>query len=649
MPDLSGLKLETVTPAPAGGAGLSGLKLTPPTAITELTPPMQSVTQGADPIDIPSTPEVEGNALTELTPEMEAVTQGFEPSFAEERVAARGTNILESVERATEGKGALDIVKDVATSTLPLGLQLIQGLISKKQTPAETQLQIGGQTAGLAADIAFKGIGDVLTSKPALAFHDFVSPIKIEELKPAFELVGGEIAKTEVFQEGLKALQSTIEDFQQFAEDNPRVAGDIEGALGLVEFLPAAELTGSVINLLKRGAPTLLGLFKNSPTKARQFIADVRKTPEVFQLPIDKRIAELERLAVLADEAAITELSLKERLAGVSVKAKRRIFGKRERLEKFINQSEKAALDDTEISAIAFGAKEVGETFKKLQTALSDTGSSIGKFRRKMGAKKAAPTDIDTSITTFTDGLRDRGLKVKADGTLIAEKGRTPVFSSGEIKKLQEFHNDLLSLKKDPNLLNVVDVQNKLREQIKFGKQAGELSSAVETVINPVQKTLNNAQRNVIGPVESARLDEFSQLIGIVQDFNAATAKGKNTEFLIKRLLSDKDRLPKELIEKIKEITGDDILDTARFAKIATDVVADPEQLGLFKQAVEGAGLNITDILAGGPAVKARGGFKLIEKAVGIDAKKVFLEAATPPKKSINLRKKAAKLRARKR
>jgi hypothetical protein len=646
MPDLSGLKLETISPpAPAVGApDLSGLKLDTGApegpAITRLTPEIQGVTQGDAPVAAPSAPVEPVGAITELTPEIEAVTQGFEqpePSFIEARTKVRGAKIAESLERAAKDKSALDIIKGVATSTLPLGLQLVQGFIDKGQTPAETQLQVGGQAAGLVADVAFKGLGD-LAGKAVP-----------EDLKQALGVVGGEIAKTPEFQKGLEMLQSSIEDFEQFAEDNPRIAANIEGALGLVEIIPAAELTEGTLSLIKRSAPKLLSLLEKSPTKARVFIADVKKTPEIFQLPIDKRIAELEKRAVLADEAAVTELSLKERLAGVSVKAKRRIFGKGERLEKFIGQAEKAAVDDTEISAMAFGAKEVGGTFKKLETALSDTGSDIGKFRRKMGAEVADPVDIDTSITSFTDGLRDRGLRVKSDGTLVATTGRTPVFSSAETKKLQEFYGDLVALKKDSNLLNVVDVQNKLREQIKFGKQAGELSSAVETVINPVQKTLNTAQRNIIGPAESSKLDEFSQLIGVVQDFNSATAKGKNVEFLLKRLLSDKDRLPKELVEKIKEITGDDILDTARFSKIATDVVADPEQLNLFRQSVEGAGLNLTDIIAGGPAVKARGAARLLEKVVGVDAKKVFLKAAKPPKKSISLRKKAQKLKARKR
>jgi hypothetical protein len=44
-------------------------------------------------------------------------------------------------------------------------------------------------------------------------------------------------------------------------------------------------------------------------------------------------------------------------------------------------------------------------------------------------------------------------------------------------------------------------------------------------------------------------------MINVLDEFKGLTSKGKNFEFLLKRVRSERDRLPKAVIEKIKDIT----------------------------------------------------------------------------------------------
>jgi hypothetical protein len=77
------------------------------------------------------------------------------------------------------------------------------------------------------------------------------------------------------------------------------------------------------------------------------------------------------------------------------------------------------------------------------------------------------------------------------------------------------------------------------------------------------------------------------------------TDKRTGAEFLLKQALSERGRLPKEVMDSIKEFTGVDLMDDATMATIATDLIGNTRQKGLFRQEVMKAGLDAEAILNG--------------------------------------------------
>lgn len=150
------------------------------------------------------------------------------------------------------------------------------------QTAPETVAQVGGQLAIAGADFAFDKVAD------------FVGKVAPEDLKSALSVVGGEIAQTEAGQGALDAIQGGFERYEQFRENNPRAAANVEAVLGLGEIFGAGELANITKNLARR-SPNLSKLIKQSPEEARNIIDGFRATKELLEIPEDQKIKELDR------------------------------------------------------------------------------------------------------------------------------------------------------------------------------------------------------------------------------------------------------------------------------------------------------------------------------------------------------------------
>ncbi|RLI72286.1 MAG: hypothetical protein DRP02_02410 [Candidatus Gerdarchaeota archaeon] len=215
--------------------------------------------------------------------ERNGIPQEGEPSFLEQRVRSRGGKFVEALKRGfPEGGTPREILSFLAKSTMPLPLQVDPTKLGK-ETPAETAIQAGGQVAGLVGDIAFKTISDIAGA--ALP----------EDLKQAFGVVGGEVAETETFQSAIAALESSLEDWEKFAEKNPRIAGNVEGLIGLSEVVPVAEMSIGTLNLFKKSAPKFMELLKKSPRAAKELVDDAKVVPEFAEMAAEQRALDLEK------------------------------------------------------------------------------------------------------------------------------------------------------------------------------------------------------------------------------------------------------------------------------------------------------------------------------------------------------------------
>ena len=161
--------------------------------------------------------------------------------------------------RKSELMGSQQQMPQKATSQSPL-LQRLQKRVSEQearekagQTFLETQIQRGGQAVGAITDIAMTGAGKLLSA---------ITPNFIEApIKKSAEKIGQYI---------LPAITPVAEKYEEFRQENPRLAGNIEGVANIASVLPigkGAQLAaqgaktatkGAVKGAIKRATPSMV-------------------------------------------------------------------------------------------------------------------------------------------------------------------------------------------------------------------------------------------------------------------------------------------------------------------------------------------------------------------------------------------------------
>jgi hypothetical protein len=67
-------------------------------------------------------------------------------------------------------------------------------------------------------------------------------------------------------------------------------------------------------------------------------------------------------------------------------------------------------------------------------------------------------------------------------------------------------------------------------------------------------------------------------MLSFLDEVQSYTQKRSGGEFLLKRVLSERGRLPREMFEMIQKYTGIDLMDDAVFAKISTNLIGNADQ-----------------------------------------------------------------------
>ncbi len=291
--------------------------------------------------------------------------------------------------------------------------------------------------------------------------------------------------------------------------------------------------------------------------------------------------------------------SLIEKWAGISPDIKNRIAGKQEKLKEYFDVAHARNNFDTLPTPLEYGAKNVDLATKKMEELISDTGSKIGSFRRKIGTYEATPDAIKSVDKSFNDQLLKLNLEVK-NGTIRQIPGTVSrVASKSDIPVLQDLFNDLQRVKQNPNLEKLIDLRSVFDNKINFSKTAREASNSLDPVSRVVRKQIADVAAKIVGKSEATNLKEFSDFMDAYTQLKSYTDRKAGAEFLLKQVLSERGRTPRELMNAIKKNTGIDLMDDATMAQIATDLIGNSRQKGLFRQEITKAGLDAASVLKG--------------------------------------------------
>lgn len=494
--------------------------------------------------------------------------------------------------------------------------------LQSEMNPATKGLSILGQGAGFVADVVGSGIKQIPYAEEAI----------------------GAVAKPIV---ASKPVQDVMSKYNEWKATNPEAATNLESVVNIGSLLPigkGVQIAGKTVatGLEKTAAPiiskvgdvadatktTLFGrprplsniedVIKQADEATKSDFAVSKTMPKTGMSPSQ---------ILTATERASAQPNIIEKWAGVSPDIKNRISGKQEMLKEYLDVTHSRNNFDTLPTALEYGVtRDVLPAVSKMESLLNDTGSQIGKFRQKIGTYKANVDNVTRIETSFNNQLSKLNLEIK--GGVVKQKAGTiaRVNSANEIKVLDDLLGELQIIKQSPDLQRLIDFRNLFDSKINFAKSTRDVSSSLDPFSRAMRKEIADVAAQIVGKSEAANLAKFSQFMDGLTTLKSFTDRKAGAEFLLKQVLSERGRLPREIMQTIKEFTGIDLMDTATMSSLATDLAGNARQRGVFRQEVTKAGLDAASLITGNTTGAIGLMLNFLKK--GLNEEKIFLKAA---------------------
>lgn len=439
-----------------------------------------------------------------------------------------------------------------------------------------------------------------------------------------------------------ETAQKLIRNYEEMERLDPVMARNTvalaEGGEFLLEFLGLKAGSKAVSatakgakDITKKGTDIVSDTITTGSKKFKPLLDDVSGRPlqinSVDDL-IKKADDALKPAEVLAKTAkATSKPSLLERWAGVSADIKNRIAGKHDKLKEYFDVAHARNNFDTLPTPLEYAAKNVDNAVTRMQDILDDVGSNIGSFRKKVATYKAPVDAVKKIEGTFNQELKKLNLEI-FDGSIRQIPGTVKrINSEAELRVLRDLLDNLTIIKQSPDLQRLIDLRNLFDSKINFAKTAREVSNSLDPLSRQVRTQIKNVAAGIVGKTEAGNLAKYSDFIDAFNTLKSFTDRKAGAEFLLKQVLSERGAAPREIIQTIKEITGIDLMDDAVMSSIATDLIGNSRQKGVFRQEITKAGLDAARVLKGDGSGAIELMINLGKKAL-VDTEKQFLKAA---------------------
>lgn len=511
------------------------------------------------------------------------------------------------------------------------------GLITSVLNPVRTSQTDSAAGRLLRGEQGFMQTAFDVAGQGAGAINDVIGEGATIAAKGADYLTGGllskgveTVAESEVGQFAGNVIEDIATQYQKFKTAHPEAARNLENTVNIASLIPLAKPASSMANVVKKPITKV-------SNKIMASFDDIGKKGKPEKTIVDalKGSKALDEASLIREGAEATQptVSWREKIAGVRPDIKKRISGKQEKLKEYFDVAHARNLDDSVPTPLEYGARNVEKARNELQKVMNDTGSKIGKFRRKISTVQAGVDDMSNVENSFSQSLDGLNLSLN-EGKILRKSGKVAgKVSDSEVRTLQGIYDDILRVKAAPSSENLIDLRNAIQDNINFAKTTKEATNVVDPLARKVRGAIRDVNLKMIGKEQGALLDEYSDLIGVLEDMNQFVDSKTGGEFLLKRVLSERGRVPREIMQKVAEYTGVDLMDDATMAQLATEIIGNPAQKGLFRQEITKAGLDamdVIDVISGSPGGTIRSGLKLLEKSSSVIAptEKMFMKAA---------------------
>jgi hypothetical protein len=438
------------------------------------------------------------------------------------------------------------------------------------------------QTLGAGASTGAAIIGDLFIGAASLITTPEEEEAVQRKLMEGVQAIG----KTDIG----GGIEELAEQYNAFKESNPTVAANLEASLGFAEAILEVTGAGAGLKATKRAVNATGDAVESGVKQVGMALEDI--TPDFQDLVQDlspKQITE-------------SGLSKKEILAGIRPDIKKSIEGQEAGIQEYFDVTRKRLEDETAITPTGLLAEKAEGAFKQVEKQLTETGSSIGGKRDKLGSTKASNDQTKGLVDALDTELKAMGLTTTKSGGVVKGKGIVDV-SDAEMKLIQELKTDLQKVRGDAKVATIQKAINKFRNRVNFGKSAQEVSGVMDGLLKKISSKASDINKTLLGKEAAGQYAKYGELIEFLKDTKNIR---KNPQVILRRILSSDSSKGLQFAETIKELTGVDLIKESRFAKLAVDTFGEvnPELGTRFRQQLTDSGVAAGSILskAGGKA-----------------------------------------------
>ncbi len=252
----------------------------------------------------------------------------------------------------------------------------------------------------------------------------------------------------------------------------------------------------------------------------------------------------------------------------------------------YMNAAKAHATDVRTPTPLTMAADKLDEAASMIDKQTANAGKIIGDA--KTGLSNVKLSDTSQIAEDFKNrALNDYGIQISPTGKVIPVKGRISPLSASDANRLASTYKDLVSLSgKNATARTATDLIGKIDSGINYAK-AGSIQGfdPLQQMMLGTRSQVDNALRSVAPDLAKAN-DTYSVLKSVQQEINKmAGAEGQRGELLMRRVFSgDKSGQVQDLFNKIKQLTGIDLVDHAVLAKHAIQSIGDKSQNTLLEQ-----------------------------------------------------------------
>ncbi len=542
-----------------------------------------------------------------------------------------------------------DATKDIAEGFAGAVESFRGGLATQEEAREQVAT---GEISGLAGTA--KTIGGGLRAGAGVVGQGFLTVGKAILPQGVEEKIGEGVSSAASAVVGSDPVKRLAEKYESLSPEQKAL---VDGTLGIAEGLGTMFGLGPTLKTVRTGVSTgaktavqeSISLGKSLFSKASKSADDLVDQAQTsiralsgVKTPTQKAVVKLDEVNTkldeliqqgkttearqLAEETA-SQLSIKEKWAGIRPDIKKRISGKEDLLKEYFDVAHSRNLNDTLPSVYEYGGNYARKATSEMERLLSETGGAIGGVRKKLGGIKATREAIEEINSVFTEELGRLNLRVTNGRVAQIPGSQSRLLSSGDLKVIQDLYNELKVTNQNPTLTNLIDIRTNFDGRINFGKAQREVSGSVDPLSRRLRKVIAGKAEQIVGKNATTDIKKYSDFMEAYQDIKSFTDRQAGGEYLLRLVLSGRGGEARQVISTIKETTGIDLLDHATMMQIANELIGNTAQKNLFRQEVTKAGLDAASLLRGDPTGAAA---TLFQKGLDkiLNPEKIFLEAA---------------------